>query len=287
MFEEVLLEGLIDTARVVPLLVGMYILLEYISHREVPSLVARFRLAGATGPLAGTILGVIPQCSMSVLMTSLFVSKRVSLGTLLATYLATSDEALPLLIAEGRHAGVIVLFVSLKAVIAIVAGYTADLALGRQYSEATPAGRLIHSHTEAVSFGVILRHGAWHALVIGAWVLLATILLGLSIAMLGGRIDWNGLGAGSTPVRVIAVTLFGMVPNCAASVAITQAFLTAGLPFGTTVAGLSAGAGLGPIVLVREARARQAAIVLGWLAAASILAGLAIDWLYPLSLPLR
>jgi hypothetical protein len=86
--------------------------------------------------------------------------------------------------------------------------------------------------------------------------------------------------------RAAGVALFGMVPNCAASVAITQAFLRAGLPFGTAVAGLSAGAGLGPIVLFREAGVRQGVLVLFWLGIASIVAGLAIDWIYPLSLPI-
>jgi hypothetical protein len=81
------------------------------------------------------------------------------------------------------------------------------------------------------------------------------------------------------------VTLFGMVPNCAASVAITQAFLRAGLPFGTAIAGLSAGAGLGPIVLFRESGTRQGVIVLAWLFVAAVVAGVAIDWVYPLSLP--
>jgi len=287
MFFDVLTESLIETARMLPILLAAYVFLEYISHREVPSLVARFRLGGSAGPLAGTLLGLIPQCSMSVLVTSLFVSGRVSFGTLLATYLATSDEALPLLIADGRHAGVVGTFVGLKAVIAIVAGYAADLALGRRYTSSAPSGRAIHSHTEAVSFREILSHGLRHSLVIGAWVFVATVLLGLAVESVGGRIDWSGLGTGSAVARVIGVTLFGMVPNCAASVAITQAFLRAGLPFGTAIAGLSAGAGLGPIVLFREAGARQGVFVLTWLFAAAVAAGLAIDWIYPLSIPVR
>lgn len=285
MVADVLLESVVETSRMLPVLLAAYVFLEFISHREVPVLVARFRLGGPAGPLAGTLLGMIPQCSMSVLVTSLFVSGRVSLGTLLATYVATSDEALPLLVADGRHAGVVATFVGFKVVIALATGYLVDLALGRRYTTSAPTGRPIRSHTEAVSFREIFAHGLRHSLVIGAWVFVATVLLGLAVESVGGRIDWSGVGAGSAVLRVLGVTLFGMVPNCAASVAITQAFLRAGLPFGTAIAGLSAGAGLGPIVLFRESGTRQGVIVLAWLFVAAVVAGLAIDWVYPLSLP--
>ncbi|HSK09636.1 MAG TPA: putative manganese transporter [Vicinamibacterales bacterium] len=287
MIGEVLLESVYDTARMVPILVPVYVLLEYLSHREVLGLVRRFRLAGAAGPLVGTALGIIPQCSMSVLVTSLFASGRVSLGTLLATYLATSDEALPLMIAEGRHAPVIVTFVALKIAVAVSAGYTADLVLGRRYTDVAPTGRPIHSHTEPVSWTTIVKHGIRHATVVTLWVFLATTLLGLMLALGSGRVAWLAGGPGWSVPRVAAVALFGMIPNCAASIAVTEAFLRAGLPFGTTIAGLSAGAGFGPIVLVREAGLRQALTVLAWLLVAAMAAGLAIDVLFPFAIPVR
>lgn len=287
MIGEVLLESVHDTLRMLPLLVPVYILLEYLSHREVPGLVRRFRLGGPAGPLVGTLLGIIPQCSMSVLVTSLFASGRVSLGTVLATYLATSDEALPLMIAEGRHARVIAAFVAVKVVVAVAAGYLADLVLGRRYSERPPTGHVIHSHTESVSWKEIVFHGVRHSAIVAAWVFSATFLLGLMLALGAGRVSWLTASPGWSVPRVAAVTIFGMIPNCAASVAITEAFLKAGLPFGTAVAGLSAGAGFGPIVLLREAQLRQALIVLGWLAAVAMIAGLAIDLWYPFSIPVR
>jgi hypothetical protein len=287
MIGQVLLESAWDTLRMLPVLVPVYILLEYLSHREIPGLVRRFRLGGPAGPLVGTLLGIIPQCSMSVLVTSLFASGRVSLGTVLATYLATSDEALPLMIAEGRHARVVVTFVALKVVIAIAAGYLADLVLGRRYAELPPTGHVIQSHTESVSWKEIVFHGVRHSAIVIAWVFSATFLLGLVLALGPGRVSWLAGAPGWSVPRVALVTLFGMIPNCAASVAITEAFLKAGLPFGTAVAGLSAGAGFGPIVLLREAKLRQALIVLAWLAAVAMVAGLAIDLWYPFSIPVR
>jgi hypothetical protein len=287
MLTEVLLESIQDTLLILPVLVPVYIVLEYISHKEVGGIVGRFRLAGAAGPLAGTVLGLIPQCSMSVLVTSLFASGRVSMGTLLATYLATSDEALPLLIAERDHGLVIAAFVALKAAIAIGGGYAADAALGRRYSDLRPTGKPIHSHTEEAGWREIVVHGLRHSATVTAWVFGATFLLGLMLALGSQSAEGFAAGAASPLPRVLGATLFGMIPNCAASVAITEAFLKAGLPFGTAVAGLCAGAGFGPIVLFREARPRQAFVVLAWLAAVSILAGVAIDAIYPFSLPVR
>jgi len=287
MLTEVLVESIHDTLLILPVIVPVYVLLEYISHREVPRLVRRFRLAGAAGPAAGTLLGLIPQCSMSVLVTSLFASGRVSFGTLLATYLATSDEALPLLVAERGHASVIASFRAWNVWIAAGAGYAADMARGRRYTDAEPTGRPIHSHTEAASWREIVVHGLRHSAIVTAWVFAATMLLGIMLALGSDQVAWlSSADAWSLP-RVVGIVLFGMIPNCAASVAITEAFLKAGLPFGTTVAGLCAGAGFGPIVLLRETSGRQAATVLGWLAVVSILAGVAIDAIYPFSLTVR
>jgi hypothetical protein len=138
-----------------------------------------------------------------------------------------------------------------------------------------------------VSWPEIIVHGLRHSMVVTAWVFAATSLLGIMLALGSGQVAWLTSGVTWSPARVAGVALFGMIPNCAASVAITEAFLRAGLPFGTTVAGLCAGAGFGPIVLFREARRRQAVTVLAWLAVVSVLAGLAIDALYPFSLPVR
>lgn len=283
---DVFAESVADTVRLVPYLFPIYVLLEYVSHREVPTLVGRLHLGGAAGPVAGALLGVIPQCSMSVMVTSLFATGHVRIGTLLATYLATSDEALPILIAEGRHGGIVAAVVGVKMVIAIAAGYLADFVLHRQPAAAVPPapGRPISSHTETVSWREILVHGLRHTLLVVSWVLVATFLLGLLLEA-SGSLSWIRGGSQLGIARVLAVTAFGLIPNCAASVAITEAFLRAGLPFGTAIAGLSAGAGFGLIVLFREVKGGQALLVVAWLFGVAVTSGLILDTFYPLSLP--
>ncbi|MFB3855432.1 MAG: putative manganese transporter [Vicinamibacterales bacterium] len=283
---EILAESIADTARLIPWLFPIYVLMEYVSHREVPVFVRRLRLGGAAGPIAGAFVGIIPQCSMSVMVTSLFAAGHVSAGTLLATYLATSDEALPILLAEGSQFRAVFALVGAKLAIALIAGYLADAALGRQHLAPGPthAFREPGSHTESVSWPEIIGHGSRHTAVVAAWVLVATFLLGVLLERSGG-LEWISGGGSVGAARVLAVALFGLIPNCATSVAITEAFLRAGLPFGAAIAGLSAGAGFGPIVLVREVGLRRSAVVLAWLLASAVVSGLVIDALYPLSLP--
>ncbi len=285
---EILLESFVDTLRLVPWLLAIYVALEYISHREVPGVVRRLRLGGAAGPVAGALLGVIPQCSMSVMVTSLFANGHVSARTLLATYVATSNEALPILLAEGRKGDVILMLVGAKLVIAVVAGYLMDSVLRRreEASRATLAASACCAggHTGPIRWTGIFVHGVRHTMVVVAWVFFATFLLGLLLEV-SGSLDWVGGEAGEGLFRVAAVAVFGMIPNCAASVAITEAFLRAGLPFGATIAGLSAGAGFGPIVLFREVEMRRALSILAWLLVVAIVSGLLIDAFYPMALP--
>jgi len=283
---DILIDSLADTARLIPWLFPIYVLMEHVSHREVPAVVRGLRLGGAAGPIAGAIVGIIPQCSMSVLVTSLFAAGHVSVGTLLATYLATSDEALPILLAHGSHGGFVLALIGVKLIIAVMAGYLADAVLGRHHPLPGPVSppREPCSHTESVSWKELIGHGLRHTAVVVAWVFVATFLLGVLLERSGG-LEWVSGSGGLGAARILAVASFGLIPNCAASVAITEAFLRAGLPFGTTIAGLSAGAGFGPIVLFREVNLRRAVVVLSWLLASAIVSGLVIEALYPVSLP--
>src|SRR5512138_16027 len=113
---DILRETLADTLPVVPILLPVYIALEYFSHHGGRDLVTRLHINRRNGPLAGTLLGIIPQCGMSVLVTSFYLLRRVTTGTLLATYVATSDEAIPVLLASRSWFGLVVGLVAVKAV---------------------------------------------------------------------------------------------------------------------------------------------------------------------------
>ena len=118
-----------STYLMIPVLFVLYFILEYFSHTKQLDLISKLKISGPLGPLAGTLLGIIPQCGMSVFVTTLYLSKRVTLGTLIATYLATSDEAIPVLLANRGQEAAILYIVGLKILIGMITGYLIDFVL--------------------------------------------------------------------------------------------------------------------------------------------------------------
>ncbi|MFI5237035.1 MAG: putative manganese transporter, partial [Ignavibacteriales bacterium] len=143
---ELVLGAIVDTYLMIPVLFVLYFILEYFSHSKQLDVVSKLKISGPLGPLAGTLLGIIPQCGMSVFVTTLFLSRRVTLGTLIATYLATSDEALPVLIANSGQETMILYIVGLKLLIGIITGYAVDLLLKKKlYDGASPEAKSSHA----------------------------------------------------------------------------------------------------------------------------------------------
>lgn len=254
---EIFLGSISDTYLMIPVLFILYFLLEYFSHTKQLDLISRLKISGSLGPLAGTLLGIIPQCGMSVFVTTLFLSKRVTLGTLVATYLATSDEALPVLIAHREQWEMIFYIIGLKVVIGIVSGYTVDLIFSKKYYEGiSPEAKSSHAveikiELEKTKYKEIILHTLKRTLRIYFWVLGITILI--SFILYFADADHLIESIQSHPyAQVVIAAIFGLIPNCAASIAIAEAFLHTGLSLGATIAGLSTGAGFGPIVLFKD-----------------------------------
>jgi len=254
---DILLGSFTDTYLMIPVLFILYFLLEYFSHTKQLDLISKLKISGPLGPLAGTLLGIIPQCGMSVFVTTLFLSKRVTLGTLVATYLATSDEALPVLIAHREQWEMIIYIIGMKIVIGIVSGYSIDFVLSRKYYEGiSPEVRSSHAveiktELEETRYKEIILHTLKRTMRIYFWVLAITILI--SFVLYFADADHLIQSIQNHPyAQVVSAAIFGLIPNCAASIAIAEAFLHTGLSLGATIAGLSTGAGFGPIVLFKD-----------------------------------
>ena len=260
---EILLGSLAETYLMVPVLFILYFILEYFSHTKQLDLISRLKISGPLGPLAGTLLGIIPQCGMSVFVTTLFLSRRVTMGTLVATYLATSDEALPVLIAHRGQEEMILYIIGLKFLIGVVSGYAIDLLLSNKYYEGTPpAVKSSHAvevktELEKTKYIEIILHSLKRTLRIYFWVFLITLAISFVLFYTDSTHLIKSIQAHPN-VQIIAAALFGLIPNCAASIAIAEAFLHAGLSIGATVAGLCTGAGFGPIVLFKDGKFRFA-----------------------------
>ena len=256
---DLLLASLKDTYLMIPILFILYFILEYFSHTKQLDLISKLKISGPMGPLAGTLLGIIPECGMSVFVTTLFLSRRVTMGTLIATYLATSDEALPVLIANRGQEGMILYIVGLKIMIGLISGYAVDFLLNKKYYEgALPEVKSSHAveikiELEKTKYGEVIFHTLKRTMRIYFWVLVVTIAISFVMFYTDSSSIVNEMKDHQN-IQVIAAALFGLIPNCAASIAIAEAFLHTGLSLGATIAGLSTGAGFGPIVLFKDGK---------------------------------
>ena len=254
---EIILGSFTDTYLMIPILFTLYFVLEYFSHTKQLDLISFLKISGPMGPLAGTLLGLIPECGMSVFVTSLFLTRRVSIGTLIATYLATSDEALPVLIANREQAVYIFYILGLKLLIGITSGYLIDLFISKKFYEGK-APEVKSSHAVEIDVELhrtrymeIIIHSFRRTLRIYFWVFVITIAIASLFALTHTAELMQSLNV-SPVIQIIVAAIFGLIPNCAASIAIAEAFLHTGLSLGATIAGLSSGAGFGPIVLFKD-----------------------------------
>ncbi|MBK7632513.1 MAG: arsenic efflux protein [Ignavibacteriales bacterium] len=280
---EIILGSFTDTYLMIPILFSLYFALEYFSHTKQLDLISFLKISGPLGPLAGTLLGLIPECGMSVFVTSLFLSRKVSIGTLIATYLATSDEALPVLIANREQAIYIFYILGLKLLIGVTSGYLIDLLISKNFYEGK-APEVKSSHAVQIDVELhrtrymeIIIHSLKRTLRIYFWVFAITIAISLLIfythsSELIETLNFNPI------IEIIAVAFFGLIPNCAASIAIAQAFLHTGLSLGATIAGLSSGAGFGPIVLFKDGELKTSAKILALTLVSAISWGLIINF---------
>lgn len=249
---DVLIDTLLDNLKLLGFLFLTYLLMEFIEHKTSEKAEDSIRKAGAFGPVIGGVLGVVPQCGFSASASSLYAGRIVSLGTLTAIFLSTSDEMLPVCISEQVSPSVIAKILATKAVCGIVFGLMIDLIMRLLNKGKKPAD--IHClcendncHCEEES---IFKSALHHTVKIAVFIFIITFILNTAIYYIGedkiGRLFVN------IPVLGCAVSaLVGLIPNCAASVVITELFLTGVIDTGAMLAGLLTGSGIGLLVLFR------------------------------------
>ncbi len=300
---EVFLDALIDTVKMVPLLLIIYIGIELIEYKFGSKIIAMVQKAGAAGPAIGALAGSLPQCGISVVATALYTQRLATIGTLLAVYLATSDEAIPIILAQPDKASLIVPLLLTKIFIALVAGYSIDLffrkanksTLTHIAAYARGEDDLGHNHsivtekeaccghstsTSANKFRPkeIFLHPAIHTAKIFVFIFAVSLLINAAVFFMGEE-AFGKLFSGHAFFQPFMAALIGLIPNCAASVAITELYLKGAITYGSLIAGLCASSGLGILVLFREEKEKKEIIkILGLLFGISVLAGLFIQY---------
>ena len=268
-------DGVLDTLKLVPFLFLTYLVMEYIEHRTSNRTKSVIRRADRYGPLAGGLIGVIPQCGFSAAAASLYAGRVITAGTLIAVFLSTSDEMLPILLSSRADPRLIIKVVAIKALYAVIAGFIVDF-LFRSLN-VRKIGSGIHGICEAEHCDCekgIFVSSLKHTLSISLFILLISVALNIFLELIGTR-NLENLVFNQPVIGELLAGLIGLIPNCAASVALTTMYLDGAMSAGAMMSGLMVGAGVGILVLVRSNRSRrESAKIIAILYAAGVIGGL-------------
>lgn len=279
---DVLLEAILDSLKALPILLVVYVLIEFMEHKGEVKFEKMVAGSKKLGPLWGAGLGCIPQCGFSAVMADLFSKKMITIGTLFSVFVATSDEAFAILLSEPNHALSILVLLGCKLVLATIIGFALDLIFNKQKKVANTFlhenhkehiqtenktthcddchhNHLHHKHELEVEnqskskiFLKIFMQGVWHTLEIFLWILLANVLISLAFYFAGGDEVIKTIMGTNSWYQPFICSVLGLIPNCAGSVALVELYVSGVISFSSCLGGLCTSAGIGLIILLKN-----------------------------------
>lgn len=249
---DAVIDAAIDTVKILPFLLITYLLMEYLESKMQSKTKAALHKTGKFGPILGSVLGIVPQCGFSTAASSLYAGRVITMGTLIAIFLSTSDEMLPIMISEAVNPMLIGSILLVKVVCGIIVGFIVDIVYRVVTKHDEPDVDIHHfcEHEHCHCGHGIIKPALRHTIQIAFFILIISIILNIVIEVVG--IDSISNSVFSIPVvGELIAGLIGLIPNCAASVVITELYVSGAINFGTMIAGLLVGAGVGVLVLFR------------------------------------
>ena len=247
--DEVLLHSFIDAFKLVLFLFITYLIIGFIEHKTADNATSFMKRAGVFGPFVGGAFGAIPQCGFSSAAANLYTGRVISMGTIIAVFLSTSDEMLPVMLAGNVKIGTVLLIIAYKCAVGILVGMIIDLLLKTKKLDGEEENR------ESVFVGScqcgcgILGSAVRHTVSVSIFVFIVTLVVNALVFFIG-----DGLADGITNIPVIShllCAIVGLVPNCAVSVALTRLAMSGFITSGAMISGLLSGAGVGLLVLFK------------------------------------
>lgn len=275
---DAILDAVLDSLKLLPFLLITYLLMEYIEHKTSEKSKNAIKKSGKFGPVIGALIGAIPQCGFSVSATNLYAGRVVTIGTLISIYLSTSDEMLPILISSGTNITLIIEILVIKIIIGMLAGIVIDLIYTKikkniEKEEIHAICEHDHCHCEEG----ILKSSIKHTAQIFIFILIASILLNISLELIGEDVLASFILDNKILAPVIACFI-GLIPNCASSVILTELFTDGIIGIGTLIGGLLVNSGLGIMVLFRVNKNLKENIkIVSILYLIGVLSGIAIE----------
>lgn len=251
---DIIIDTLVDFLKLIPFLFITYLIMEWIEHNTKEGSEDLIKKAGKGGPIVGALLGVIPQCGFSAAGSTFYAGRIISAGTLIAVFLSTSDEMLPVMIAKSAPVALIGKVLIVKVICAIIAGFVVDLLIIpiRKLDIHVDIDELCTDESCGCKSGGhnVLLPAIRHTLKTGLFILIVSFVLNVTMEF-AGTDAISGVFTNIPFVENMIAAVVGLIPNCAASVALTTLYIEGAISFSALISGLLAGAGVGLLVLFR------------------------------------
>ena len=244
---DVIVDTLIDLAKLLPFLFVAFLILEIIEHKLSNKSKDKIAKAGKLGPLVGSLLGAVPQCGFGSMATNLYAARVISLGTLISIYLSTSDEMLPIMLSSDVEISFIIKILSIKVLIGLVCGFLIDMFYRKK--EVNHIVDMCEDEHCDCEHG-ILKSSLKHTFNIIIFIAIVSFIINIAMYYLGED-SLSKLFMKDSIFGPFISSLVGLIPNCGASVAITELYLNSSISMGSLIGGLLTGSGVSLLVLFK------------------------------------
>lgn len=247
--KEIIIETLVDGLKLLPFLFIAFLIIELIEHKFSKNTEKVITKSGKFGPLIGSLLGVIPQCGFSVMATNLYVTRIVSLGTLISIYLSTSDEMLPILLSENVELSIIIKILAIKVIIGMISGFVIDFILRKKEKKEISYDICDSEHCDC-NHGILLS-SIKHTFNIFLFIILTSFIINIILEYFGN--DYlSKLFMKDSIFAPFVTSLIGLIPNCGSSVMLCKLYIEGALSLPSVVGGLLTGSGVSLLVLFKK-----------------------------------
>ena len=281
---EWVVDAICDSVHLLPFLFIVFLVIELLEFFYADRINSLLKRTGKSSVLVGSLASIIPQCGFSVIASSLYCRRIITRGCLIAVYLATSDETIPILLATPSKAYLILPIVCVKLVIGVIAGYALELIIPTKVVENNEYSADIMEEEGCCKHGIehghkreILIHPIVHTANVFGFILVITLILNYCLT----NVAITDFIEGGKYIQPVIAAFIGLIPNCAISIGITMMLIKGSITFGAAMSGLLANAGLGLLVLLKNNDFKDTIKIIVLLLAISILSGLAITFFIP------
>ena len=250
-FLHILEHSLLDSIKLLPFLFIAFFIIELIEHKLSDKSKKVISKSGKYGPILGSLLGLIPQCGFSVVATNLYITRILSLGTLISIYLSTSDEMLVILLSRNTSIKTILPLLGTKFLVGLISGFIIDFLLRNKKKEKQTYSICVDEHCGCEEEENLLKSSFIHTIKTFIFIFIATFIITLVFELFGEEY-LSKILLKDTLISPFITSLIGLIPNCASSVILTELYLSNSINFASVISGLLTGSGVAILVLFKS-----------------------------------